>query len=380
MKIRSVATRVEAFALTRPYTITFRSIDSVENVIVRIETEDGQVGLGAASPEPHVTGETREACRAALAEERLAWLTGRDARQLPALCRELGERMPKTPAARAAVDIALHDLFARHLGLPLADVLGRAHESLPTSITIGIKPLEETLAEAEEYVLRGFRILKVKIGRALEEDIERLVRLREKVGSSIGIRADANQGYTRAETLRFFEATAPLDLEFVEQPVKAEAVDDLRALPEEVRRRVAADEALLDEKDALDLVAPPLAAGIFNIKLMKCGGVWPALRIAAIAEAAGVRLMWGCMDESVVSISAALHAAFASPATRYLDLDGSLDLARDVATGGFVISDGADANDCQRRASGSATGWDSAAPGYGARCRRCPGTNPTARR
>ena len=73
---------------------------------------------------------------------------------------------------------------------------------------------------------------------------------------------------------------------------------------------------------------------------MKCGGVWPALRIAAIAEAAGVSLMWGCMDESVVSISAALHAAFASPATRYLDLDGSLDLARDVATGGFVISHG----------------------------------------
>ena len=170
------------------------------------------------------------------AEERLTWLAGRDARQLPALCRELGERMPKTPAARAAVDIALHDLFAKHLGLPLADVLGRAHESLPTSITIGIKPLAETLAEAEEYVLRGFRILKVKIGRALEEDIERLVRLREKVGSSIGIRADANQGYTRAETLRFFEATAPLGLEFVEQPVKAAAVDDLRALPEEVRR------------------------------------------------------------------------------------------------------------------------------------------------
>ena len=73
---------------------------------------------------------------------------------------------------------------------------------------------------------------------------------------------------------------------------------------------------------------------------MKCGGVRPALRIAAIAEAAGVELMGGCMDESVVSIAAALHAAFASPATRYLDLDGSLDLARDVATGGFVLEDG----------------------------------------
>jgi L-alanine-DL-glutamate epimerase-like enolase superfamily enzyme len=340
VKIRSVATRVEVFALTRPYTITFRSVDSVENVIVRIETEDGQVGLGAASPEPHVTGETREACRAALSEQHLAWLVGRDGRQLPALCREIGERMPKAPAARAAVDIALHDLFAKHLGLPLADVLGRAQERLPTSITIGIKPLAETLAEAEEYIGRGFRVLKVKVGRCLEEDIERLVRLREKVGPSVGIRADANQGYTWAQTLRFFEATDALDLEFVEQPVKAEAVDDLRSLPEVIRRRIAADEALLGETDALRLVAPPLAAGIFNIKLMKCGGVRSALRIAAIAEAAGVELMWGCMDESVVSIAAALHAAFASPATRYLDLDGSLDLAHDVARGGFTIENG----------------------------------------
>lgn len=340
MKIRSVSSRVETFALTRPYTITFRSISTAENVIVRIETDEGLVGLGAASPEPHVTGETPEACRVALDPERLQWLVGRDVRQLPALCREAARRTPGAPAARAAVDIALHDLFAQRLGLPLADVLGRAHESLPTSITIGIKPLSETLAEAREYVGRGFRIVKVKVGRALEEDIERLARLREAVGPGVGIRADANQGYSREGTLRFFEATSALGLEFVEQPVKASAVADLRALPEAIRGRVAADESLLDEKDALALAAPPAACGIFNIKLMKCGGVRPALRVAAIAEAANIELMWGCMDESRISIAAALHAAFASPATKYLDLDGSLDLARDVVDGGFVLESG----------------------------------------
>jgi L-Ala-D/L-Glu epimerase len=87
-------------------------------------------------------------------------------------------------------------------------------------------------------------------------------------------------------------------------------------------------------------VAPPAPCGIFNIKLMKCGGIWPALRIATVAELAGIELMWGCMDESRIGISAALHAAFASPATRYLDLDGSFDLARDVADGGFVLENG----------------------------------------
>lgn len=96
----------------------------------------------------------------------------------------------------------------------------------------------------------------------------------------------------------------------------------------------------IDERDALALSAPPRACGIFNVKLMKCGGIRPALRIAAIAETARIALMWGCMDESAISIAAALHAAFASPATRYLDLDGSLDLARDVVTGGFHLKDG----------------------------------------
>ncbi len=340
MKITSVAARAEDLGITRPYTIAFRTITSVENVIVEIRTEDGRVGLGAASPEPKVTGETAEICRASLKEAELSWLIGRDVRALPALCRELSRRMPHAPAARAAVDMALHDLFARYLDLPLADVLGRIHDALPTSITIGIKGVEETLAEAHEYLGRGFTILKVKIGDDLEEDIERLARLRQELGPEARVRADANQGYTREETIRFFEETENLGIDFVEQPVSAGSVDVLREFPESIKERIAADESLLSEADALALAAPPRACGIFNVKLMKCGGIWPALRIAAIAETAGIDLMWGCMDESRISIAAALHAAFASPATKYLDLDGSLDLARDVAEGGFTLDRG----------------------------------------
>jgi L-alanine-DL-glutamate epimerase-like enolase superfamily enzyme len=340
MKIASATSRLEAFGLTRPYTIAFRHTESAENVILRVETESGLAGWGAASPEPRVTGETMEACADALAPGRLAWLAGREVRDLESLDRELSARLADTPAARAAVDMALHDLAAQERGIGLVEMLGRAHLSLPTSITIGIKPLEETLAEAEEYLSRGFRILKVKIGVDLEEDLERLVRLREKVGPGIGIRADANQGYSVSDVLRFFRETESLDLEFVEQPLPADAVDAMRALPETVRDRIAADESLLNEEDARSLAAAPRACGIFNIKLMKCGGIAPARRIAAIAEAAGIRLMWGCMDESRISIAAALHAALSCPATRYLDLDGSLDLARDVADGGFLLEEG----------------------------------------
>jgi L-alanine-DL-glutamate epimerase-like enolase superfamily enzyme len=340
MRIERIETRAERIPLSRPYTIAFRTIDAIEIGFVVIRAEGGLLGLGSASPEAHVTGETEAMCRASLAEERLAWLVGRDARQLPALLRELERPMAATPAARAAVDIALHDLHARWLGLPLADALGRAHEKLPTSITIGIQETGSALDEAQEYIARGFRILKVKIGRDLDADLERLRKLRERVGRGVGIRVDANQGYTWDQVARLFEQTQDLDLEFVEQPVAAAETQTLASLPEAMRRRIAADESLLSERDALALAAPPRPCGIFNIKLMKCGGIGPARGIARIAELAGIDLMWGCMDESRVSIAAALHAAFASPPTRHLDLDGSFDLARDPVSGGFVLEGG----------------------------------------
>lgn len=341
MKIRRVESVLEQFALTRPYAIAGQEpVTHVGNVIVRMETDDGVVGLGAGSPGEHVTGETVEACSAALSPAKLEWLHGRDVRSLPALCREAEERFPLTPAARAAVDMALHDALSRRLGVPLSDMLGRVREALPTSITIGIKPVAETLAEADEYLGRGFRVLKLKIGDSLEEDLERLSKLRERIGTRAVVRVDANIGYTLEETAAFFERADRLDIEFVEQPVTREAFGGVRRLPAAWRSRIAADESLHGEKDALALAGPEPACGIYNIKLMKCGGVWPALRIAAIAETAGIALMWGCMDESRISIAAALHAAFASPATRYLDLDGSLDLARDVVSGGFTLENG----------------------------------------
>ena len=340
MKITRIESRVEDVPLARPYTIAFRTIDDVQMSFVELSSDDGLTGFGCASPEPHVTGESREACNAALSEDALAWLEGGDPRTLPALCRALEDRMPATPAARAAVDMALHDLLAQHLGVPLVEMLGRAHESLPTSITIGIKPVDETIEEAEEYVGRGFKILKIKLGHSLDEDLARLARVRERIGRGVGIRVDPNQGYSAADVERFVEQTRDLGIEFLEQPMPADDIDAMRALPEEVRARLAADETLLDARDALKLIEPPRACGIFNIKLMKCGGVHAAGRIADIARCAGIELMWGCMDESIVSISAALHVALASPATRYLDLDGSLDLARDVVEGGFVLEDG----------------------------------------
>jgi L-alanine-DL-glutamate epimerase-like enolase superfamily enzyme len=263
VRIVRAEARLEELPLTRPYAIAGQPpIDRVGNVIVELETDSGAVGLGAGSPGEHVTGETIEACAGALTGRGLAWLAGRDARHVPALCRETEARWPAAPAARAAVDIALHDLLGQALGVPLCDLLGRAHTAMPTSITIGIKGVDETLAEAVEYVARGFRCLKVKIGDELELDLERLVRLRERVGARTTIRVDANVGYTIDETRVFFERTSRLGIELVEQPVPR---DDFRGNRRRCRspgrRAVAADESLHGEEDALALAAPEPLCG-----------------------------------------------------------------------------------------------------------------------
>lgn len=340
MRITKIKSWTENLGLSRPYSIAFQTIDSVENVFVYLETESGLFGFGAGSPADFITGESVEDCQTILTDRLAELLMGKDIRLINEHCRILEKEMPRTPAARAAVDIALHDALAKFLNIPLLDLLGRAQHSLPTSITIGVKSIPESLAEAEEYIQRGFRILKVKTGKSVEQDIALVHRLREKVGPHLGIRVDANQGYSPTDLQEFIRGTANLNIEFIEQPLKADNIQGMFEVREEIRQQCAADESLHSTSDALKLAAHPQPFGIYNIKLMKCGGLYSALQIAEIASLAGIDLMWGCMDESIVSISAALHAALASPATRYLDLDGSLDLARDLVEGGFILEDG----------------------------------------
>ncbi|MCG8564757.1 MAG: dipeptide epimerase [Desulfobacterales bacterium] len=337
MKIQHIRVWKEDLKLSRPYTIAYETISAVENVFISIETDTGLVGLGAGSPSPEVTGEDMEACTAAL---NLVpdLLMNKDIRDLNSLLRTLGQKLKRYPAALACADIALHDLAAQGLGLPLARLLGQTHKSLPTSITIGILPLEETLSEAKEYADRGFTILKVKTGIELETDIERITKIHEAF-PRMAIRVDANQGYSGKDQIRFSKAVGHC-VEFSEQPLAANHIKEMQALPEEIRNLSAADESLLGPDDVPALLQEPRPFGIFNIKLMKCGGIHPGMAIARMAEVSQTDLMWGCMDESIISISAALHAALASPATRYLDLDGSLDLARDLVKGGFILKDG----------------------------------------
>jgi len=338
VRVEAVEVRRERLPLTKPYTISRKTISDVELFFVRIHAGELS-GAGSASPAVEVTGESPEGCRAAL-DGAAHLLVGEDSHALGKLARLLERHFPAAPAARAACDMALWDLLGRRLGVAVVDLLGRAHAALPTSVTIGIQPAADAVALARESVAQGFRVLKVKLGKSVDEDIERLRCIREAVGPGTAIRTDANAGYDRASLLRYLAGTRDLALELCEQPVTRGGEATLAGLREAERVRLAADESVHDLADAARLIVAPRLYGIFNLKLMKCGGISPAVRIAHLAEATGIELMWGCNDESRISIAAALHVALASPATRYLDLDGSFDLARDLASGGFVLEDG----------------------------------------
>lgn len=338
MRIARIAARAVQAPLLRPYAIAGHSWDSVEFVILEVATECGRTGFGQASPAPEVTGETCAASLAALGADLATWLRGKDPADplvldgLEAVCR--------WPAARAAVDMALCDLVAKAAGLPFVEQLGRMHQAMPTSITIGQKDLAATLVEADEYVARGFTALKVKTGSDPELDLARLRSLRQRFGARITLRADANQGYDRAAMQHFLGALDGLDLEMIEQPMAPGEEAFLRTLPASVQRLLAADESVLDVAGLERLLAEGCPYGIVNIKLMKCGGPRAALKLAQACEQHGREVMWGCNDESVLGIAAALHVAYASKATRYLDLDGSLDLALDPFAGGFALAGG----------------------------------------
>lgn len=340
MRINAIRAYRRNLALTKPYTIAYQTTSEVENVFLEIELANGLVGMGAANPDPEVVGETPEQTVQNLQSDWLSDLIGRDIRLFNTMIDEARHQFPDAPGTLAALDIALHDAFALYLGIPVVQFYGQKHRLLLTSVTIGIMNVADTLVEAAEYAKQGFRVLKVKTGLNVDEDVERILTLRETYGSAMTLRVDANQGYTFADLERFLAATRSAEVELIEQPLPVGREFDLVPLSNKTRRRLAADESLKDAEMALTLAHQPQPFGIYNIKLMKCGGIRAALDIATIAQSANISLFWGCNDESRVSIAAALHAAFACPNTRYLDLDGSLDLAEDVVSGGFILEDG----------------------------------------
>ncbi len=231
-------------------------------------------------------------------------------------------------AAKAAVDIALHDRLARKLNVPLFKLFGRSPDRvMVTSFTIGIDTMEEMLRKVDDA--RDYAILKIKLGRELDQDLEVMREIRKVAANKI-IRVDANGGWTLDEAKRALPVMADLGVEFVEQPLYKGNHAQLREL-----KRSAPVPIFVDEDSMVNADLPLLVDAVdgINIKLMKSGGLVEARRMIATARAFDFQIMLGCMIETGCAIAAAAHLA---PHCDYLDLDGNLLISNDPFTGGVV--------------------------------------------
>jgi len=325
--------------LTEPYTIAYETIDHCTNIFARVETDDGITGLGCAAPDLPVTGETADTVINVFNEFIEPIVKGRDPFTYARINDELKTVISRNPSALAMIDMAIYDIMAKKAGVSLYRFLGGFRESIPTSITIGIMPVNDTVRKAKQLNKRGFNILKIKGGSDVDEDVEKVIKIKEAIGKHIEIRFDANQGYSVDEAVSFIAQTKSVGIELLEQPTDKKNEDLLKQVSQHVSVPVMADESLMTLKDVFRLTSRD-ATDMINIKLMKVGGITEALHINSVAKAANAEAMVGCMDESALGIAAGLHFALARPNIIYADLDGHLDLVDDPFAGLVTLKKG----------------------------------------
>ncbi len=339
MKISHIRAELVHLALAEPYTIAYETVDRVANIFLFLETDAGLTGIGCAAPDRGVTRETPEQTLKLVSKTISPALQGGDPLTYAAILHDLYPLLTAHPSALAMVDMALYDLLGKIAGLPLYQLLGGFRDCMTTSITIGILPVEQTLAVARQHVADGFKAIKLKGGRHVDEDIEKICKLRSLLGQHIELRFDANQGYSAAQARKFLDATKGADLALIEQPTPRDDVDLLGRITRHAEIPVMADESLMGLRDAFRLAKNELV-DMVNIKLMKTGGIRRAMQIDSVATAAGIDVMVGCMDESALAVAAGLHFALSRPNVTHVDLDGHLDLLNDPAAGTVILKNG----------------------------------------
>ncbi|KAB1187984.1 MULTISPECIES: dipeptide epimerase [Haloferax] len=310
--------------LADPFGISRGTQTEAENVVVRIEDEGGMTGVGAAAPSTHYgeTADTVEAVLPALLD--VVEAVG-DPHAIDRIERQMAQTVRRNPAARTAVSIALHDLAAKRLGVPLYRLWGLDPERSPTSsFTIGLDDLDTIREKTAEAYEAGYDILKVKVGTDRDKAIIEAVR---DEAPGVTIRVDANEAWTPREAVEMSEFLADYGVEFIEQPVPAEDYEGLKFVYDHSALPIAADESCITADDI-----PKIAdrVDIANLKLMKLGGLTEAKRAIHTARSHGLEVMLGCMIETNAAIAAGCHLA---PLLDYVDLDGSLLLADDPYKG-----------------------------------------------
>ncbi|TDM10464.1 dipeptide epimerase [Macrococcus lamae] len=329
MKITAIDMRLKSSPLSKTFKTSLRVVEAVESLYVFIHTDSGAIGLGEAVPTHAITGDTIPGICGAIhiIKERLI---GQDISidLLPVI----QQAIIGNTSAKAALDMAVYDLLAREQQQPLYEYLGGTYQEFETSYTVSLNRQEEMTADALQYKNLGFNYLKVKLGGKVEEDIERIQAIREAVGEDVKLGIDANQGWSVKDAVKFcleIERRG-IGITVIEQPVFKRDIKGLAEVKRNTKVPIMADESLFCVYDAKELVEQ-WAADKWNIKLMKTGGLYEALKIHQIAS---VPCMVGSMMESHVSVTAALHLTMAINADQ-VDFDAPLMLKEKPVSGGI---------------------------------------------
>ncbi|MEK4700476.1 dipeptide epimerase [Solibacillus sp. FSL R7-0668] len=338
MKITDVKVSLVEAPLITPFKTALRTVHSIQNVMVTIHTDDGQIGIGEAAPTHVITGETLGSIQYAIEQVIAPLLKGMDLAEIAALCELVDSCLYQNTSAKAAVEIALYDLWAKKYNAPLYELLGGYRKSLTTDITISVNEHPEMVQDSLAAVKRGFSILKVKVGKDPTGDVNRILKIHEAVGPQIGLRIDANQGWTPKQAVSIIGQLedAGVQMELVEQPVHYSDVVGMQYVTNHTQTPILADESVFSPKQAIEVIEKR-AADLINIKLMKTGGISKAQQIANIAQASGVECMIGCMLETKISVSAAAHFAAANKIVTMVDLDGPSLCVKDPINGGPIF-------------------------------------------
>jgi L-alanine-DL-glutamate epimerase-like enolase superfamily enzyme len=313
--------RLHAFdlPLAHTFTISRESITSQPTLVVEL-SQDGVSGYGEATSNKYY-GFTIERMAADLRQLR-PQLERTQLDDPAALWSQCQPALADDPFALCALDQAAHDLWGKLRGQPVWKLWGLSAEKTPLSnYTIGIDTIETMVAKMKEFP--DWPIYKIKLGT--DHDLEIVRELRRHTQAIF--RVDANCGWTADQAIEYSRELQKLGVEFIEQPLKADRWDDLRRVGRESALPIIADESCIVEGDV------PRCAGVFqgiNIKLTKCGGLTPARRMIAEARRLGLKVMVGCMTESTVGISAIAQLL---PLLDYVDMDGAVLLAEDIAEG-----------------------------------------------
>ncbi len=340
MKITDIKIGRISVPLRTPFKTAIRTVNNIQDIIVEIHTDTGHIGFGEAPPTGVITGDTRGAIIGAIEDHIKKSMIGMKIENFEDIMLKLESCVMKNTSAKAAVDIALYDLYGQLYGAPLYKLLGGYRKEIVTDITISVNDPEEMAKDSLEAIDRGYNTLKIKVGKDSARDMERMKGIRRAVGYNVNIRIDANQGWKPKEAVNILRKMedAGLQIEFVEQPVSAQDIDGLKFVTDNTYIPVMTDESVFTPMDALNILQKR-AADFINIKLMKTGGINNALELCSLAKIYGVQCMIGCMLEAKVSVTAAVHLACAKSIITKFDLDGPALCKEDPISGGAIFNE-----------------------------------------